>query len=562
MAQDTLVLYLRLAPEFGGTRFGPFEGSEVRLGSEQTKNDIVLPEALGVAAAHVKVLRQADMGIIIAPVERTAAVYVWQGNVNRPKQITTPVAVRAGDSFALVTAQGPRFIVEMDELPEQIKQQRAEAKRYNPRKRLSVAAFKEEGKRQAWVAVLTTGVGQIGMRAYTFVRSGAIFMPRNILMILGIGGGYIFGGVQACSNFSIKDKLKKSDASLESCNQKVAIADELQNTDSADLRFDALAARITGATALGAALKSDTTLAGLTREKAKNLFVSCASDCSKYEWLLDPKKGKRRASTFAEFREALLKEDDLDADTARILAYAAAAPDLSQEFWTKSFDSTGAEVCARGPLALTYRQGRQLGLTPLLDAYVRGSSADYDGDGSRQNRVDALKNTATIAGLRPEEIEEAVKGESVLTGVTASSRDFCIHMEGDDKRAEVSAVVRALGKELGEDAAGLPPTDSVFSITARVAKLYVADWQSVDFDERKKAELGFDLSAAAPGAVLQDPPGQWALERTAETIARSMVLPCIAVLKYSQEGNLAPTFGEELPSPIYCLVLDWKLRNE
>ena len=30
---DDLVTYLRLDPEFGGTRFGPFEGLEVRLGS-------------------------------------------------------------------------------------------------------------------------------------------------------------------------------------------------------------------------------------------------------------------------------------------------------------------------------------------------------------------------------------------------------------------------------------------------------------------------------------------------------------------------------------------------
>lgn len=562
MAQDTLALYLRLAPEFGGTRFGPFEGSEVRLGSDQTKNDVVLPETLGVAAAHVKVLRQADMGIIIAPVERTAAVYVWQGNNAKPKQITTPVAVRPADSFSLVTAQGPRFIVELDELPEQIKQQRAEAKRYNPRKRLSVAAFKEEGKRQAWVSVLTTWPGQFGMRAYTFVRSGAIFMPRNIIMILGIGGGYIFGGAQACSNFSIKDKLKKNEASLESCNQKVAIADELQNTDSADLKFDALAARITGATALGAALKSDPKLTQLTRDAAKKLFVNCASDCTKYEWLLDPKKGKRRASVFANFREALLEEDDIPAEVSRILTYAAANPDLSQEFWTKSFDSLGSEVCARGPLALTFRQGRQLGLNPMLDAYIRGSSADYDGEGSRQARVDALKGTATAAAMKTEEFDAAVDGESKLAGITASSRDFCIHMDGDDKRNEVPALVKALAKHVGEDGPGLPATDVNFGITARVAKLYVSDWQSVAFDERKTADLGFDLSKAPPGAALEGPPGEWALERTAETIARSMVLPCIAVLKYSADGSLEATFGSELPSPIYCLVLDWKLRNE
>ncbi len=44
MAAGELVLYLTLAPEFGGTRFGPFEGIEARLGADRERCHITLPE--------------------------------------------------------------------------------------------------------------------------------------------------------------------------------------------------------------------------------------------------------------------------------------------------------------------------------------------------------------------------------------------------------------------------------------------------------------------------------------------------------------------------------------
>ena len=43
--------FLQLAPEFGGTKFGPFEHVEIRLGSDPANSDITLPEALGAAPA-------------------------------------------------------------------------------------------------------------------------------------------------------------------------------------------------------------------------------------------------------------------------------------------------------------------------------------------------------------------------------------------------------------------------------------------------------------------------------------------------------------------------------
>ncbi|MCB9760087.1 MAG: hypothetical protein H6739_09660 [Alphaproteobacteria bacterium] len=551
---EPLALYLKLAPEFGGTRFGPFEGAEVRLGSDQANNDIVLPETLGVATAHVKVFRQADMGIIVAPVERTAAVFVWQGRAARPKQINTPVAVRPGDSFALVTAQGPRFIVEMDELPEEVKKKREAARRMPGRRRLTAGAFKDEGKRQAWVAVLTTGPGQIAQRAYTFVVSGAIFMPRNIIMILGVAGGYVMGGMAMCSNFSLRDQVEAATGKAEEKEKQVQLLEDLvNNKDSTDLRFEELARQITGATQLAAALKDDPKLTGMVKEKARLIF----QNSNKYEWLVNPGAGKRRANNFAEFRESL-EQSDLDGDTARLLTYAAAVPDLSQESWTRLTDSDGNDVCARGPLGLTYRQARNLGLTASLDAYIQGNSADFDGEGSREARKAKLSETAAAANLSGDAIEEALDGESALIGIQ-TSREFCLYMEGEDQRESVSRITRAIERHMGDDGLKLPSTDVNYGITARLAKLYVADLATVDFNDRR--EPGFDLTPAAPGAVLEGNRGTWVLERSADTIARAMALPCVAVLNYGSEGGLDTTFGD-LPNPISCLVLDWKLRND
>ena len=103
--------FLQLSNEFGGTKFGPFDTPEVRLGSDPGRNDITLPENLGVAPEHVKVLIQGDGSYIVAPVERSAAVFVWRGGARKPKELSSPIAVNAGDSFALVTPEGIRFFI-------------------------------------------------------------------------------------------------------------------------------------------------------------------------------------------------------------------------------------------------------------------------------------------------------------------------------------------------------------------------------------------------------------------------------------------------------------------
>ena len=115
-----LAIYLRLTPEFGGTRFGPFEQLETRLGSDDERCHVVLPASLGVLAVHVQVLRQGEQNTIVAPADRSATLFLWRQGERRPSQITSPTALRSGDGFSLVTPDGPRFIMEIDVLPPEI----------------------------------------------------------------------------------------------------------------------------------------------------------------------------------------------------------------------------------------------------------------------------------------------------------------------------------------------------------------------------------------------------------------------------------------------------------
>ena len=505
-------------------------------------------------SSHVKILRQSEKNIILAPVDRTAAVFLFQGK-RPPRQITTNIAVSPGDAFSLVTAQGPRFFLELDELPEEMKKERAKKRQGGRRwQRLSPKEFGREGKRQVWMHALTTTPGRWLQRAYVYVVSGAIFMPRNLVMMAMLGGGYMMAGGQRCSNLKLKDEVSRTSDSLESCEDQVAFAENMSSADSSGYSFTELSVAITGISQLGPALENDPVLAAMVKERAAVIF----RNSNQYAWLTNPSKSSGRAGSFATFREGL--EDVLPSDIARILAYTGARPDLSRggDPFAVITDSESDDVCARGPVALTYRQGLNLGLKPQLDGLILRNVSDFQGPEGREKREALLRETAARAGVNDlEDLEEDV--EAKLMPVRQGGQT-CVVLEGSDGRRQVSSIVKAFDRHLGDDGRGLPPTDVNYGVTARIAKLFAADFVTVDFSER---ELGIDLSESPPGSVLPEagPRGDWAMKQTAEVVARSMVLPCVAVLNHADNPAVATTLGDPLPSPINCLVLDWKLRH-
>lgn len=547
---DELVTYLRLAPEFGGTRFGPFEGLEVRLGSNNERCHIVLSESLGVLNEHAKLLRQRDNSLILTPAERTATIFLWKPGERRPSQVLTPTAVRPGDAFSLVTADGPRFVIELDVLPPEVVEKReAEKKVRTGRRRLTAATMAAEGKRQAWSTILTHGPAQMAQRAWVFIKSGAIYQPRNIFLGVAILGGYIFGGFAFCSRKKYQTEVTRVTKSAESCTQQLEIARTLSESGG-DLKFHELAASITSSPLLGSALESDPDLRGAVERATKNYFL----DPKPWDWLVNAKGQK--ASEFANWRELLFKEEEIDVDSAKLLMWLGADPGPIRTEFREIEDSEKMEMCGRGLLRMSYRHARNFGLNASPDALVlRDYEAVNDDKAKREELL--LK---TMMGFDPAAILPEGTLETGLDPIR-EGRSACLFLQGEDDRTRNSQIIRAMAKQLGKKGAKLPEDTTQWSPTARLAKYWSAELANNDLTAK---DSGIDFTQTFPGTVLsnQGDGGKWIVEQTARTIAKAIAVPCFAVLKGNAK-EAGKILGEEnLPPPVSCLVLDWKLRND
>jgi hypothetical protein len=539
--KSELAIYLRLAPEFGGTRFGPFQGIEVVLGSDAGHCDITLAEALGVLPIHVKVLRQPDLSLILAPVERTATVFLWRGSARRPVQLDVATAIRTGDSFSVVTEQGPRFIVELDALPEQAAGGKGILGGRAGRK-LTGKALADEGKRQAFTKVLTTGPGQWVQKAYTFVKTGAFLQPRYIFLGLTLLAGFAWGGGMSCKASKWKKNFGTTTVKLENCNKSLEFAENMEGSEKAT--FSQLAARISDSVGLGRALDDEIIQKGVLEQ----LTAIRSAD---FTWLLDPKRPE--AAAFATWREEVVQEEGLDAGFAKVVVWAGVESALGHREWGRKDDSLQADVCTRGVARLTYRQALHLGLTVQADALVPGDLGGLSSDTARRDEL--LLGTLRAAGVTalPEGIESDVAPFS-------RGQKGCLYVVGDDDRTKVGKVVRAMVDHLGPESPGVPPSESTYGITSRLAKFFAADLPDADFRQR---ETDLDFTNVPTGTVLKGlgAKGDWVLRETTRTIARSILLPCQATLEAGSDRKEAEKVFGPLPEAIPCLVLDYRLTH-
>ena len=549
-AIDDLVTYIRLAPEFGGTRFGPFEGLEVRLGSNPDRCHIVLSEALGVLPEHAKLLRQRDNSLILTPAERTATLFLWKPGERRPNQVHTPTAIRTGDAFSLVTHDGPRFIVELDQLPPEVKAAREqEAKVRTGRRRLSAETMAAEGKRQIWSTLLTRGPAQLAQRAWVYIKSGAIYQPRNIFLGVAILGGYIFGGWAMCSRKNYATQVTRVEAERDSCNEQVGVLKELSDS-SGKAKFHVLASTIANSPKLGAALENDDTLRAAVEREVKNIFLNPKP----WDWMVDP---KTKAGAFAAWREQLFKETDIDVESEKLLVWLAADPSAKQSEFVDQEDATGNMVCGRGTIFMTYIQARNLGMEAQPDALLQKGTAQIKEDKVKQ--LELL--TATLQLFDPTATLPEDTVTTKIDPVRASDLISCLYAEGSDERTQRGVTINTLAKHLGKNGSNLPADTLNQSSVSRVAKYWSAAVATNDLSVRG---AGYDFTASAVGPVLDDKgaAGAWVLNQTAKTIAKAIAVPCVARLK-GDPKEVGKILGEEnLPAPFGCLYLDWTLRNQ
>lgn len=547
------VLFLRLSPEFGGTRFGHFEQRVVRLGSDPGC-DIAIAQGFGVAAEHVQVLFDGPGNIIVAPADRAADVYLWKPDSNRPDLITTPTAVRPGDAFALATPNGPRFIVELGELPPEVKAQREKAQGFKMGgRKLTGKAMADEVKRQAWTSLLVMGPMQLVQRAVIFVKSGAILQPRNIILGITILGGYIIGGASFCRSKKDRANLTAVNERYEGCQTELDIARGGSN-DPVKMEFSELVEQITSSVRIAAGLKKDRKFMALVKDKVR-AQLAAPDD---YEWLL---KGKtRRVDGFVRWRNLLLETDGLNGDTVKVASWLAAPRNaLANEEFTRLLDSESNDQCARGDLSITYRQAVHLGLATQVDAFHRGPAASMEDKASREPK---LEETAATVG---QELPEA--WESDIAGVGTSGKEYCIFIDGEDERTKRRALRTAVKRHFEASSPGVPAEAGGAGVIARVARFYSAELPNTEYDPGRKVVTGIDFmrNKSVVSRALEDEGarGEWVLNRTADVFARSIAVPCIGVLDPDKdEAALKQTLGEPLPNPIYCLVLNYKLNND
>ncbi len=172
-------MFLELAPEFGGTRFGPFPQGAA-LGSDSSRCHITLPAAMGIAPVHAWI-SPAGAGWVVRAVEASAAIFVVYGGNGAPAPVRGSAPISAGDAVMLGNPQGPRFTLALP--PPAVHSARG-----GPRQLPTAGAMAQEVKRQVGVGVMTSGSGaQVSQLLYK-LRSGALLQPRYIIAgILGLG---------------------------------------------------------------------------------------------------------------------------------------------------------------------------------------------------------------------------------------------------------------------------------------------------------------------------------------------------------------------------------------
>ncbi len=524
--------FLQLADEFGGTRFGPFDRAEIRLGSDPARSDITLPESLGVLAEHLRVLKQGDDSFILAPVERTAAVYHWKASGGKPRQVTAPMAIPKGDGFSLVTPEGPRFYI-LAELEAKAKDLARESQ--GPplfARRVTGTAILTEIKRRGFATFATTKIGNWIQWAQRFVTTGQIFSPYYIVLGMVFFGGWFFAGGMSCTALSFNSDRGSLQKNLSTCRDQLGVTEEGSAGDPTvgDLTTKILAEREWKST-----LSADKELYEAFAKELRAAFNAA----DKYRWVY-----KEKTSQFTRFKKGL-EGKGMPAGLVRVLAYAAAQPTFgSDRDWTKVVDSEEQEVCGRGPIGLTFRQGHKLQFYSLLpDAYVDRIVAESADDA---RKVEAIQKTLTAAASELSTEGMVINYTSVIQG-----QFECIYAEGDDHRIDFEEVTKKLNETLGTSARGLPKEQEPFWIASRLVRLYTYDFVSGHED------LVFD-SKNAPSTVLDfakvpSRRSKFAIQAAAEVMARAVAIPCIARLDKDQQ-NANDILGE-LPQLGSCAIV-------
>lgn len=536
------LVFLQLAPEFGATKFGPFQGAEVRLGSDPSRNDIVLPEALGVMAEHARLIKQPDESFVLAPVERTASIHLWRADGRPPKQVTAPIALVGGDGFSLVSAEGPRFFILLETQKQAAESGSAKDSLGRAKKKLGKKSLMEEIKRQGLTRALTTGAGQALNNAWTFVRTGAILQPRYIIGGIMLASGWILAGAASCTIAGMAYNSQSQAAELDEVKGDLSACTG-STADGGDLTLSDVVGQMLGDSDYTRALADDPKLRQLVKERLKVVLANR----ERFMWV-----HKRKSSPYVEFRRRL-DSSSLPPQFTRVLSYAAALEGFNRDReWEYVIDSEAKEVCGRGPLLLTFRQAKN------LDFGERQLDAPMDARMAAQENVSDMVAALRATAGEPVEIDE---GEIDFESGGVQGGGQCVYMNGEDDRRDVNRIVKKLERELGAKTPGLPDEGRTYWLTMRLLKLYSADFQRGYEDV--KLDQGLAPSVVLDSAsTLTDSRKDYALKNMADVIAKATALPCLAMMDKATQSP-AEEIAKDFPkSKIQCGLLLFMIEED
>lgn len=559
-----LATYLKLAQEFGGTEFGPYEDLEISLGSQQASVNIFIPPNFGVLPVHAKLIRKSATDVVLAPAEQSAEIYLWKGRSRNCIPIHVPTAVKSGDSFSLVSPQGPKFTIEFRELPpEEVKIRQesiARKKGLSGRNRLSKDSMAAEAKRQAWTSLLVSGPAQLAQRAVVFVKSGAIYQPRNIFLGLTLIGGYLFGGFTACRSKKVQTQLTTTKTEYKQCQESNEYLKKLQEDN--DYSFETIALMLT-TPELSEAIAKDSTIRNLVKKEAQYLFEENYTS-NEYKWIIGKNNGLRE--NYRRWTTAIVQEesDVFDDATKKLLMWLPPIKyDQNKDFGITS-NSEKKPVCGRGLLSLSYRQAQNLGMSAQPDAVFEGKETQVSTENKRNEKLlTSVAEYKLDPNLLPPYYQELEEGAELPEAPETSwqkvkRNTYCVHQAGSDDRESRGKIIKTLKKQYNQ-----PDMEQANSI-AKIARIFAADIPEENYSSSKNTSALKYKDKIGTSLARSELFGQeWVAKRTARVIARSLVIPCIITLKGTDKVKEA-FFDENnpAPNPVMCFALSWRLTED
>lgn len=556
-------VFLELGEEFGGTRFGPLDRPEFRIGSGED-NDIRVAEALGVDDAHCRLAAKSDETFYLAPVSRSSAVWLTRQGASKPALLHGPTVVRPGDAFSLVAPEGIRFhIVRVtpergrkrgglaDHLPDDLQQRAGRFQR----------GLVQEVWRRIRSMALQNPIGRYAQQMWFMVKTGQILSPVYVIGFLTTMSGWGFS-LRQCNQLSEADDRI---GALQQRNEQLEYTvEELRGGRPGDDGWDwaRLVSRV----------HDDDGWALVMAESAvSGPFVDELRLWVRKEDALDERWYAATNSPYALVRKAL-EDKGVPPPVAREVAWTAIRPGLNRPARPhEAVDAhrpapPGDPWCVRGLFRVSFAQATRLGVPASEDFYLDDSEipallAD-PADFKKQSLV-RWNQTRIHAGLDNVAFDERERSrfqtsDDLDASLLQTGRCFFRDLELDE-RDRVATVARALADQLGERARGLPGLDLPHGVVHRLARLFAFDLAGDAYGEVDLAAQR--LSLALDAASDLDPTGtQEVFRRVAEHAALSTAIPCLALLEGGPDAYPTEVLGPPPPFEV-CAVLVTKARQ-